>query len=156
MFHMSIDLTYNICILSPFSSPSTPSYMTIHYTHYSPIDHPEQKHMQRYCSNRQLLSVFTKQAVVRVTFPPPPMKAVQVVVPDQRDGGQNDRLQRKVRQGQTEEQIQVTVAVGIGGPDEHKNFKNVENDRDEPGTHSPAGHHALGRWMKLVIEVFDA
>ena len=78
------------------------------------------------------------------------MKPIDVVVPDKRDSGEDDCRERKVGECQTKQPVEVTVAVGIGRPDEDKNLKNVENDGDEPGADSPAGHHAVDGRMKLA------
>lgn len=104
----------------------------------SPIHHSKQENMECYGSYCQLLPVLDEGGIVRIAVPPASVKSVQVVVPHQRDGGKKDSRQWKVAQRQAEQHVQVLVAIEIGHPGKYKNLKNVENDGDEPGEHSPA------------------
>ena len=111
--------------------------------------------MKCYRTNGKLLFAFIdgRVHVLWLLLSPPPIKAVQVVVPDEGDGGENDRRQREVGQGQTKQEVEIALAVGIGHPDQHKNLKNVENDGNKPGADSPTGDHAVERRMKVIAPV---
>ena len=90
-----------------------------------------------------------------VAIPSPPVVAIQIVVPDQRDSGQNDGGEREVGQGEPKQQVEIAVPVGEGRPGQDENLKNVENDGDEPGTDSPTRHEAGARRVKIALTVIS-
>ena len=65
---------------------------------------------------------------MRIAVPPPSVKSVQVVVPDQGDRCENDGGQREVGQRQSKQQVEIAVAVGVRRPGEYENLENVEYD----------------------------
>ena len=77
-----------------------------------------------------------------VPLSPSPVEPVQVVVPDQREGGDEYSGQHQVADRYAKQVIlahKVAVSVDVGDPDVDKDLYDVGDDGEGPGDDLPAG-----------------
>ena len=125
--------------------------MFIIFARNSPVDHAQKEDVQSNGSNCQLLAILDKGEIVWVAVPSSPMETVQVVVPYERDSGENHRGQWQVGQGESKEYIEVIFSIGVRHPGEDKDLDDVKDNGEEPRKDSPTGQEAAECRMEVVV-----
>ena len=86
----------------------------------------------------ELAAVVSHSRMVGVHLPLVLVKLVQIIVPYQRDGGEDEGRDGEVAECQSKEDVETTVSVQIQDPDDGPQFNHVGHQRPYPGQKVPA------------------